>query len=137
MSVCTRSARWKRTAQPRGSAFGSLSGITGMPVELEKRTETGVAGRFKWGALLSAAASAVGVNDPFSMMPLACAGRKPGCTPNRASNFRSISLLRATIFSSVGSGMDFLLKLRIGYKRQAQVAQVQRRRPGQLVAHKR
>src|SRR5277367_2440867 len=101
-------------AMPWGLALGSLSGITGMPVELEKRTETGVDGRFKWGALLSVAASAVGVNVPFSMMPLACAGRKPGCTPNRVSNFCSISLLRATIFSSVGSGIGLLLNLRIG-----------------------
>ena len=45
--------------------------MTGMPVELEKRTVTGVDGRFKWGALLSEAASGVGVNDPFNMMPLA------------------------------------------------------------------
>src|ERR1700735_898220 len=71
ISVWTRSARWKRIAQPRGSALGSLSGITGIPVELEKRTVAGVDGRLKCGALLSVAASAVGVKVPCSMIPFA------------------------------------------------------------------
>ena len=46
----TRSARWKRTAIPRGFAVGLLSGIIGTPVELENRTVTFVDGRVKCGA---------------------------------------------------------------------------------------
>jgi hypothetical protein len=45
--------------------------MTGIPVEFENRTVAGEDGRFKWGALLSEAASGVGVNVPFNMMPLA------------------------------------------------------------------
>lgn len=46
-SVCLRPPRLKRTAKPRGSALGSLSGIIGMPVELEKRTVMGVESAWK------------------------------------------------------------------------------------------
>jgi hypothetical protein len=65
-----------------------------------------VDGLAKCGALLSLAASGEGVKDPFSIAPLACTGRKPGCAPKRASNFCRIALLRAMIFSSVGSGTN-------------------------------
>src|SRR3984957_11829315 len=49
MSVCTWSARLNRIASPRGFASGELSGILGSPVELEKRTVTGVDSRVTWG----------------------------------------------------------------------------------------
>ena len=94
-------AAWR----PRGSALGSLSGIAGIPVELEKRTVTGVDVRLKCGARLSDAASRVGVNLPVSMMPLAWAGRKPGCSPKRVSNAWIRSLLSLRIFSSAGRGI--------------------------------
>jgi hypothetical protein len=93
-------------ANPRGLAFGSVSGISGRPVELEKRTVTGVGSVFvKCGALESAEASFVGVKDPVSMMPRACAGRKPGCSLKTASNEAMMSVLRLTRFSSFGRGM--------------------------------
>jgi hypothetical protein len=60
-------------AIPRGSAFPSVSGILGIPVELEKRTVIGVDGLLKWGALESFAASAEGVNVPVTTIPLAWA----------------------------------------------------------------
>ena len=46
-SVCLRPPRLKRMASPRGSAWGSLSGINGTPVELEKRTAMGVESALK------------------------------------------------------------------------------------------
>lgn len=46
-SVCLRSPRWKRIAIPRGSPLGSVSGMLGIPVELENRTQTGVLGLLK------------------------------------------------------------------------------------------
>jgi hypothetical protein len=54
---CTRSARWKRTAMPRGFAFGSVSGSSGIPVEFENRIVTGVHGRAMCGAFVSEGAS--------------------------------------------------------------------------------
>src|SRR6185437_2453232 len=45
ISVCVCSARWKRMANPRGFAFGSLSGIRGRPVESENRAVIGVDSR--------------------------------------------------------------------------------------------
>ena len=75
MSVCLWSPRMKRIAMPRGLALSSLSGIWGSPVELEKRTQTGVDGLLKCGAVESFFASAEGVNVPLSISPLACAVR--------------------------------------------------------------
>src|SRR5271154_5395566 len=89
--------------------------MTGIPVEFEKRTLTGVDGLFKCAARLSEAASAVGVNVPDSRMPLAWAGRKPGWSPKIESKVWMMSLLSARIFSSVGSGMrEFLFRKRFG-----------------------
>ena len=49
---------------PRGFAFGSLSGIIGMPVELENLAVTGVESRMICGARVKEAASGAGVNVP-------------------------------------------------------------------------
>lgn len=65
----------KRMAIPRGSAFPSVSGMLGIPVELEKRTQTGVEGLLKCGAVESLAASADGMNVPLRSSPLAWAVR--------------------------------------------------------------
>jgi len=77
MSVCCLrpffSGRVKRIARPLGLAFGSVSGITGIPVEFEKRPITGVDGAFRWGAEDKEAASGVGLKVPLSRIPLACA----------------------------------------------------------------
>src|ERR1700757_2397026 len=105
MSVCTCSARWNRMARPRGLALGSLSGMSGTPVELENRAVTGVEARVMCGALVSDTASGSGVKVPESMVPLACAARKPGCNPKSVSNCLSKSWLRASSFSSVGNGI--------------------------------
>src|SRR5580704_15101623 len=74
MSVCTWSARLNRIASPRGFASGELSGILGSPVELEKRTVTGVDSRVTWGALVSDVAPGAGRNVPRSIRPFAWAG---------------------------------------------------------------
>lgn len=58
-------------AMPRGLESLSLSGMLGMPVELEKRTMIGVEGKLKCGALERDAAVAVGVNVPFVRRPWA------------------------------------------------------------------
>lgn len=58
---------------PLGSPLASLSGMLGMPVELENLTQTGVLGLVKWGALESFFASAEGVKVPLSNSPFACA----------------------------------------------------------------
>lgn len=71
MSVCFREPRSKRIAIPRGSAFGSVSGILGIPVELLKRMRRGVLGEAKWGAMDSLDAVGVGVNVPVRRVPLA------------------------------------------------------------------
>lgn len=47
MSVWTRAPRLNRMPRPRGLAEGSVSGIWGIPVELEKRSVTGVEGWLK------------------------------------------------------------------------------------------
>ena len=60
-------------AIPRGLELASVSGMLGMPVELEKRTMRGVEGLWKWGAVESEAASAVGVKVPVTSCPFACA----------------------------------------------------------------
>jgi hypothetical protein len=73
-------------ASPRGFALGSLSGTSGTPVELEKRTVTGEDTRFRCGARVTDCAPGEGVNFPASIIPLACAGRKPGCSPKIVSN---------------------------------------------------
>src|SRR5271165_5686597 len=96
-------------ANPRGFALGSLSGISGTPVEFEKRTVTGVDALFKWAARVREAAPGEGVKVPVSMAPLAWAGRKPGYCPKIVSKAWRMSLLSARIFSSVGSGMGGLL----------------------------
>ena len=90
---------------PLGLALGSLSGISGRPVESENRTVTGVDAALKCGALESAAAAGVGVNVPVSSTPLAWAGRKPGCRPKSWSNCSINASLKASSFSSVGNGM--------------------------------
>lgn len=71
MSVCLRFPNWKRIAIPLGSAFGSKSGILGIPVEFENRTQTGVEGLLKWGPVESLAASAEGVKVPVRIIPFA------------------------------------------------------------------
>lgn len=50
-----------------------MSGMLGMPVELEKRTMRGVEGLLKWGAVENDAASGVGVKVPVTSRPFACA----------------------------------------------------------------
>jgi hypothetical protein len=60
---------------PRGLAFGSVSGIEGIPVEELKRTVTGVEGALKWVALVRADAEEVGVKVPVRRWPRACAAR--------------------------------------------------------------
>jgi hypothetical protein len=75
MSVCTRrgvSASWKRMAKPRGLPFESVSGITGIPVELENRATTGVA-LLKCWAFERDLAFSVGVKVPLRRIPFACA----------------------------------------------------------------
>ncbi len=84
--------------------IGVASGITGTPVEFEKRTVTGVDSRFRWGARVREAAAGEGVKLPFSRAPLAWAGRNPGCSPKMVSNCRIRSWLRAIMRSSVGRG---------------------------------
>lgn len=64
---------------PRGFASPAVSGIFGMPVELEKRTVIAVELLLKCGAELSVPASDVGVNVPLSRMPLAWAARGSVC----------------------------------------------------------
>jgi hypothetical protein len=58
-------------AKPRGLPFGSVSGICGMPVELEKRAMIGVEGFWKCGARDNVFAVEVLVKWPFRRMPLA------------------------------------------------------------------
>lgn len=76
ISVWVRPPKLKRIAIPRGEALGSLSGIVGNPVELEKRTVMGVVGLLKWGARESFPASAEGVNVPVVKIPFPWAARK-------------------------------------------------------------
>lgn len=64
---CPSSLSKKRIARPRGLAFGEVSGILGRPLELEKRTRTGVTVAAKCGAFDRVAASDVEVNVPFTM----------------------------------------------------------------------
>lgn len=52
-------------AIPRGSLLGSVSGMLGIPVELEKRTQIGVLGLLKCGAVVSFLTSSEGVNVPL------------------------------------------------------------------------
>src|SRR5947208_10066457 len=94
---------------PRGSAFGSLSGISGTPVESENLTVTGVEPCTACCARVSDAAALDGVNVPVNKMPLAWPGLNPGCDPNMASNCFKISSLSAINFSSFGSGIVSLL----------------------------
>jgi hypothetical protein len=96
-----------RTAIPLGLAFGSVSGMFGSPVELEKRTKTGVEACWKCWAIDSSPAAADGVKVPFSMVPLPWAGRIPGCSPKIWANVASSLPLRSSSFSSVGKGMVF------------------------------
>lgn len=58
-------------AIPLGSASELLSGIFGSPVELEKRTQTGVLAALKCGALESLDASGDGVKLPARSVPFA------------------------------------------------------------------
>src|SRR6478672_13247164 len=68
---------------PRGLALGSVSGIAGTPAKSEKRTVIGtVVPDWRCGALLSAAAPALGVNLPSNTIPLACTARLSVCLPN-------------------------------------------------------
>ena len=60
-------------AMPRGEALGSVSGMTGMPVELEKRIVKGVEAEVKCGAVERVEASVEGVKVPVSRRPLAWA----------------------------------------------------------------
>src|SRR5437660_7709478 len=99
----------RRIAMPRGSAFGSLSGISGTPVPSENLTVTGVEACTACGARVSNAAALDGVNVPVNKMPLAWPGLNPGCGPNMASNCFKISSLSAISFSSFGSGIVSLL----------------------------
>src|SRR5579871_3475373 len=78
-------------AMPRGLAFGSVSGMVGMPVVSENRTVTGVEALRTCGARVREAARGDGVNLPASRIPLACAGRKLGCAPWRSRNAWSTS----------------------------------------------
>ena len=71
MSVCLRFPNWKRMAIPRGSALASKSGMLGIPVELENRTQIGVDLLLKWGAVDSFLASSEGVKVPVRISPLA------------------------------------------------------------------
>src|SRR3954471_4990174 len=94
-------------AIPRGLAFfGSLSATAGKPAESENRTVTGVASPCACGARVNELAAGDGLKVPVSMMPLACAGRKPGCTPFRLSSAWIRSRLRPCTFPSVGGVMN-------------------------------
>lgn len=53
--------------------MGSVSGMSGMPVEEEKRTVIGVDGEVKWGAVVRVLAVEEGVNVPVRRWPFACA----------------------------------------------------------------
>jgi hypothetical protein len=94
---------------PRGSAFGSLSGISGTPVESENLTVTGVEACTACCARVSDAAALDGVKVPVNKMPLAWTGLNPGCGPNMASSCFKISSLSAISFWSFGSGIVSLL----------------------------
>lgn len=75
MSVWRRrgvSARTNLMARPRGLPFGSVSGISGIPVELEKRARIGVS-FWKCGAEERDDASGVGVKVPSRRIPFAWA----------------------------------------------------------------
>lgn len=80
MSVCLwpSSLSTNRMPMPRGLPLASVSGRSGIPVELEKRTITGVDELLKCGAFDSEAASAVGVKVPLVKWPLACASKLSG-----------------------------------------------------------
>jgi hypothetical protein len=56
-------------------ALGSVSGMAGIPVELEKRTMMGVESLWKCDAAESSAASLVGVKVPVVSLPWACAAQ--------------------------------------------------------------
>ena len=68
-------------ARPRGAARGSASAILGMPELAENRTVTGTS-CLKCNALLTLAASALGMNLPSRTTPLAWAARCVVCLPN-------------------------------------------------------
>lgn len=74
MSVWVWGARLKRRARPRGLADGSVSGIWGRPVELEKRMVKGVKWVWKCGAVVKVEAAGVGVKVPVRRRPRAWAG---------------------------------------------------------------
>ena len=78
MSVVEPSGSENFTASPRPS--WSKSGASGLPPPLETRATTGVSAA-RNGARDSAAASAEGVNVPFSSVPFACTARRPECAP--------------------------------------------------------
>lgn len=71
--LCPSSLSRNRVAIPRGFASGLVSGMFGIPVELENRTMTGVDALLKCGAEEREAASEVGVKVPFVRRPVACA----------------------------------------------------------------
>src|ERR1051325_11553678 len=77
---------------------GSLSGMFGRPVPFEYRTVTGVDGLLACVARVSFAASGDGVNVPVHISPFACAGLKPGCSPNIVSKASSSFWARAGFF---------------------------------------
>src|ERR1700733_3779556 len=52
-----------------------------------------------------AAASGVGLNDPDTSVPLACAGRSPGCFPKISSSCATRSSLRLSRSWSAGRGI--------------------------------
>lgn len=83
---------------PCGLAFSSPSGISGRPVESEKRTVTGMVLPWNSTALLSAEASWVGAKVPSTMTPLAWLARIPACWPH--SLFITSTICSATDASS-------------------------------------
>lgn len=76
LSPSLPSGRWNLRARPRGLDVGSVSGITGSPVEEEKRRVMGVEGEEKCGAEERREARGVGVKVPVRRRPFAWAGRK-------------------------------------------------------------
>ena len=90
---------------PRGLALGSVSGMSGRPVELEKRIVRGVVDWLRWGAVERVAASLEGWKVPVRRRPLPWAGRMPACLPKMVWSWDTSSWLVLSIGGSDGRGI--------------------------------
>ena len=77
-SVSAPSGRWKVKARPRTAAEGAVSGASGTPPALEKRSSSVEGVDCRCGAVVSAAPPGAGVKLPSYSAPLAWLIRKPG-----------------------------------------------------------